>query len=157
MSCVHSDRPAHGEDVSDRWGAFRNLCSFEYPWVTLHRSDHLCARVSPVKKSFSLHVSTPGVLQSPGFPDSSYPPNVYLQWRLRADPGHRVRLDFHTLILEDDCQNDFIQIYDSLAPIGKRVLTEWGPEHRGLVGDPVCSGGPRGVVGDPVCSGGPGV
>ncbi|XP_056279708.1 suppressor of tumorigenicity 14 protein homolog isoform X2 [Pseudoliparis swirei] len=87
--------------------------------------DPRMARTSlTVKKSFSLHVSTPGVLQSPGFPDSSYPPNVYLQWRLRADPGHRVRLDFHTLILEDDCQNDFIQIYDSLAPIGKRVLTE---------------------------------
>ncbi|XP_054465481.1 suppressor of tumorigenicity 14 protein homolog [Anoplopoma fimbria] len=65
-----------------------------------------------------------GFFQSPGFPDSPYPPNVYLQWRLRADPGHRVRLDFHTLILEDDCQKDFIQIYDSLAPIQKRVLTE---------------------------------
>ncbi|XP_068588278.1 ST14 transmembrane serine protease matriptase b [Cebidichthys violaceus] len=77
-----------------------------------------------VKKQFNLHVSSAGVVQSPGFPDSSYPPNVYLQWRLRADPGHRVRLDFHTLILEDDCQKDFIQIYDSLAPIQKRVLTE---------------------------------
>ncbi|KAK9514688.1 hypothetical protein VZT92_025384 [Zoarces viviparus] len=77
-----------------------------------------------VKEQFNLHVSSAGLIQSPGFPDSSYPPNVYLQWRLRADPGHRVRLDFHTLILEDDCQKDFIQIYDSLAPIRKRVLTE---------------------------------
>ncbi|XP_049920397.1 suppressor of tumorigenicity 14 protein homolog [Epinephelus moara] len=77
-----------------------------------------------VKKSFNVHVSKPGFVQSPGFPDSSYPPNVYLQWRLRADPGHRVRLDFHTLILEDDCQQDFIKIYDSLAPIEQRVLTE---------------------------------
>ncbi|KAK5864153.1 hypothetical protein PBY51_001114 [Eleginops maclovinus] len=77
-----------------------------------------------VKKSFNLHVSQPGVVLSPGFPDSSYPPNVFLQWRLRADPGHRVLLDFQTLILEDDCNQDFIQIYDSLAPIGQRVLTE---------------------------------
>ncbi|XP_075932485.1 suppressor of tumorigenicity 14 protein homolog [Anarhichas minor] len=77
-----------------------------------------------VKEQFNLHVSSAGGIQSPGFPDSSYPPNVYLQWRLRADPGHRVRLDFHTLILEDDCRKDFIQIYDSLAPIRKRVLTE---------------------------------
>ncbi|KAM9350770.1 suppressor of tumorigenicity 14 protein homolog [Symphorus nematophorus] len=77
-----------------------------------------------VKKSFNIHVSKPGVVQSPGFPDSSYPPNVYLQWRLRADPGHRVQLDFHTLILEDDCQQDFIKIYDSLAPIEHQVLTE---------------------------------
>lgn len=77
-----------------------------------------------VKKSFNVHVSEAGVVQSPGFPDSSYPPNVYLQWRLRADPGHRVRLDFHTLILEDDCEHDFIKIYDSLAAIEHRVLTE---------------------------------
>ncbi|XP_060890426.1 suppressor of tumorigenicity 14 protein homolog isoform X2 [Labrus mixtus] len=76
------------------------------------------------KKVFNLHVRDSGVVKSPGFPDSSYPPNVYLQWRLRADPGHRVRLDFHTLILEDDCQQDFIQIYDSLAPIQNLVLTE---------------------------------
>uniref|UniRef100_UPI0037E8B79A suppressor of tumorigenicity 14 protein homolog n=1 Tax=Semicossyphus pulcher TaxID=241346 RepID=UPI0037E8B79A len=76
------------------------------------------------KKVFDLHSKDTGVVQSPGFPDSSYPPNVYLQWRLRADPGHRVRLDFHTLILEDDCQKDFIQIYDSLAAIESRVLTE---------------------------------
>ncbi|XP_074538629.1 suppressor of tumorigenicity 14 protein homolog [Halichoeres trimaculatus] len=76
------------------------------------------------KKVFNLHVKDSGTVQSPGFPDSSYPPNVYLQWRLRADPDHRVKLDFHTLILEDDCREDFIQIYDSLAPIESRVLTE---------------------------------
>ncbi|KAL6119000.1 st14 [Pungitius sinensis] len=77
-----------------------------------------------VKQPVNVHVGGGGVVQSPGFPDSSYPPNVYLQWRLRAEPGHRVRLDFHTLILEDDCQKDFVQIYDSLAPIRERVLTE---------------------------------
>ncbi|CAJ1085632.1 suppressor of tumorigenicity 14 protein homolog isoform X1 [Xyrichtys novacula] len=76
------------------------------------------------KKVFNLHVRDAGMVQSPGFPGTSYPPNVYLQWRLRADPGHRVQLDFHTLILEDDCQQDFVQIYDSLAPIQSRVLTE---------------------------------
>ncbi|XP_069572721.1 ST14 transmembrane serine protease matriptase b [Brachyistius frenatus] len=76
------------------------------------------------RKSFNVHVREAGLVQSPGFPDSSYPPNVYLQWRLRADPGHRVQLDFHTLILEDDCQQDFIKIYDSLAPIEHRALTE---------------------------------
>ncbi|XP_068601364.1 suppressor of tumorigenicity 14 protein homolog [Brachionichthys hirsutus] len=76
------------------------------------------------RQSFNIHVREAGHIQSPGFPDSSYPPNVYLQWRLRADPGRRVRLDFHTLILEDDCQQDFIKIYDSLAPIEDQVLTE---------------------------------
>ncbi|XP_070824515.1 suppressor of tumorigenicity 14 protein homolog [Chaetodon trifascialis] len=77
-----------------------------------------------VRKSFNVHVSQAGIVQSPGFPDSPYPPSVFLQWRLRADPGHRVRLDFHTLILEDDCQQDFIKVYDSLAPIEHQVLTE---------------------------------
>uniref|UniRef100_A0A672ZZ38 Suppression of tumorigenicity 14b n=1 Tax=Sphaeramia orbicularis TaxID=375764 RepID=A0A672ZZ38_9TELE len=77
-----------------------------------------------VKKSFNIHVKEGGVVQSPGFPDSAYPPNIYLNWRLRADPGHRVHLDFDTLILEDDCEQDFIKIYDSLAPIEHRVLTE---------------------------------
>ncbi|XP_041801639.1 suppressor of tumorigenicity 14 protein homolog [Chelmon rostratus] len=77
-----------------------------------------------VRKSFNIHVSKAGIVQSPGFPDSSYPPNIFLQWRLRADPGHRVRLDFYTLILEDDCQRDFIKVYDSLAPIEHQVLTE---------------------------------
>ncbi|XP_038579389.1 suppressor of tumorigenicity 14 protein homolog isoform X2 [Micropterus salmoides] len=76
------------------------------------------------KKSFNIHVSKAGGVMSPGFPDSLYPPNIHLQWTLRADPGHRVQLDFHTLILEDDCQKDFIKIYDSLAPIENRVLTE---------------------------------
>ncbi|XP_028265434.1 suppressor of tumorigenicity 14 protein homolog [Parambassis ranga] len=77
-----------------------------------------------VRKSFNLHVHEPGLIRSPGFPDSSYPPNIYLKWQLRADPGHRIRLDFHTLILEDDCQQDFIKIYDSLAPIEQQALTE---------------------------------
>uniref|UniRef100_A0A3Q1GSD3 ST14 transmembrane serine protease matriptase b n=1 Tax=Acanthochromis polyacanthus TaxID=80966 RepID=A0A3Q1GSD3_9TELE len=70
-----------------------------------------------IKESFDIHVRDEAFLQSPDFPDSSYPANVYLQWRLRADPGHRVQLKFHTLILEDDCQQDFIKIYDSLVPI----------------------------------------
>ncbi|KAM3872280.1 suppressor of tumorigenicity 14 protein homolog [Diretmus argenteus] len=76
------------------------------------------------KKSFSLHVREGGTLQSPGFPDSPYPPSTYLQWRLRADPGHRVKLDFDTFILDADCQQDFVKLYDSLAPIERRVLTE---------------------------------
>uniref|UniRef100_A0A8C4DW44 Suppression of tumorigenicity 14b n=1 Tax=Dicentrarchus labrax TaxID=13489 RepID=A0A8C4DW44_DICLA len=88
------------------------------------RKNNVFFVIYSVKKSFNIHVKEAGIVQSPGFPDTSYPPNVYLKWRLRADPGHRVRLDFHTLILEDDCQQDFIKIYDSLATIEPRVLTE---------------------------------
>ncbi|XP_077370346.1 suppressor of tumorigenicity 14 protein homolog isoform X2 [Festucalex cinctus] len=86
-----------------------------------------------VKKSFNVHVREGGVVQSPGFPDSSYPSNVYLQWRLRADAAHRVRLDFQKLILEDDCQHDFVKIYDSLAPIEQTAIAEHcGIPHRSL-------------------------
>ncbi|XP_029011921.1 ST14 transmembrane serine protease matriptase b isoform X2 [Betta splendens] len=86
--------------------------------------DSRMTRKSLVRTSSSLRASEAGTLQSPGFPDTPYPPNSYLEWRLRADPGHRVQLDFHTLILEDDCQQDFIKVYDSLAPIEQRALTE---------------------------------
>uniref|UniRef100_A0A3Q4GUK8 ST14 transmembrane serine protease matriptase b n=1 Tax=Neolamprologus brichardi TaxID=32507 RepID=A0A3Q4GUK8_NEOBR len=64
------------------------------------------------------------LLLSPGFPNSPYPSNAYLQWKFRADPQHRIQLDFDDLILEDDCQRDFIKIYDSLVPIEKRAMTE---------------------------------
>lgn len=76
------------------------------------------------KAPISVHVSKNGHIDSPGFPDAPYGPNTAQKWQLRADPGHRVRLDFHTLILEDDCEQDFVQIYDSLAPIRPRLLTE---------------------------------
>ncbi|XP_028307961.1 A-type voltage-gated potassium channel KCND1 isoform X2 [Gouania willdenowi] len=76
------------------------------------------------RKSFDVHVSHADQLASPGFPDSSYPPGVLLQWRLRADPFHRVRLDFGSLVLEDDCEQDFIRLYDSLVPSERHLLTE---------------------------------
>uniref|UniRef100_A0A3B5QSP6 ST14 transmembrane serine protease matriptase b n=1 Tax=Xiphophorus maculatus TaxID=8083 RepID=A0A3B5QSP6_XIPMA len=76
------------------------------------------------KAPISVHVRKNGHIDSPGFPDAPYGPNTAQKWQLRADPGHRVRLDFHTLILEDDCEQDFVQIYDSLAPIRPRLLTE---------------------------------
>ncbi|XP_061694237.1 suppressor of tumorigenicity 14 protein homolog isoform X2 [Syngnathoides biaculeatus] len=77
-----------------------------------------------IKKSFDVHVREGGVIQSPGFPDSSYPSDIYLQWRLRADAAYRVRLDFQTLSLEDDCRRDFVKIYDSLAPIEDAAIAE---------------------------------
>jgi len=69
-------------------------------------------------------VKKEGVLQSPGFPDTSYTPSTFLRWQLRAEPGHRVRLEFHTFTMEDDCQKDFIKLYDSLVPIEHLVLAE---------------------------------
>uniref|UniRef100_A0AAR2LLU3 Suppressor of tumorigenicity 14 protein homolog n=1 Tax=Pygocentrus nattereri TaxID=42514 RepID=A0AAR2LLU3_PYGNA len=65
-----------------------------------------------------------GTIESPGFPNSHYPPNVYVEWQLRADPAHRIRLEFTVLHLEKDCNNDFIKIYDSLVPTEKQVIAE---------------------------------
>ncbi|XP_043993173.1 suppressor of tumorigenicity 14 protein homolog [Gambusia affinis] len=93
--------------------------------VSLGALDPRLTRTNMSEKApISVHVRKNGHIDSPGFPDAPYGPNTAQKWQLRADPGHRVRLDFHTLILEDDCEQDFIQIYDSLAPIRPRLLTE---------------------------------
>uniref|UniRef100_A0AAV2J5B7 Suppressor of tumorigenicity 14 protein homolog n=1 Tax=Knipowitschia caucasica TaxID=637954 RepID=A0AAV2J5B7_KNICA len=65
-----------------------------------------------------------GTIQSPGFPDSPYSPNTFIQWQLRADPGYVIQLDFDTMNLEENCKNDFVKIYDSLVAIESRVLEE---------------------------------
>ncbi|XP_030008970.1 ST14 transmembrane serine protease matriptase a isoform X1 [Sphaeramia orbicularis] len=65
-----------------------------------------------------------GSIKSPGFPNSPYPPNTFIQWQLRADPGYVLKLDFDTLNLEENCMNDFVKIYDSLVAIESRVLQE---------------------------------
>ncbi|XP_040033543.2 ST14 transmembrane serine protease matriptase a [Gasterosteus aculeatus] len=75
---------------------------------------------------FSMHTKPNeiGQIQSPGFPNSAYPPNTFIQWQLRADPKHIIKLDFDTMNLEEDCSNDFIKIYDSLVAIESSVMEE---------------------------------
>ncbi|XP_068440802.1 ST14 transmembrane serine protease matriptase a [Clinocottus analis] len=75
---------------------------------------------------YSEHTKTGhmGQIQSPGFPNSPYPPNTFIQWQLRADPGHVIKLDFDTMNLEENCKNDFLKIYDSLVAIESRVMEE---------------------------------
>ncbi|KAK5905067.1 hypothetical protein CesoFtcFv8_006572 [Champsocephalus esox] len=65
-----------------------------------------------------------GQIQSPGFPNSPYPPNTFIQWQLRADPNYVIKLEFDTMNLEENCKNDFIKIYDSLVAIESRVMEE---------------------------------
>uniref|UniRef100_A0AAX7VL81 Matriptase n=1 Tax=Astatotilapia calliptera TaxID=8154 RepID=A0AAX7VL81_ASTCA len=65
-----------------------------------------------------------GQIESPGFPNSPYPPNTFIQWQLRADHGYVVKLVFETFELEESCENDFIKIYDSLVPIESLVMQE---------------------------------
>ncbi|CAL8260356.1 unnamed protein product [Gadus morhua 'NCC'] len=86
------------------------------------------------RESTSLHVEKKGELRSPGFPESLYNPSTFLQWKLRAQPHHRVRLEFHSLAMEEDCQKDFIKLYDSLVPIEHLVLAEkCGNVHKPMV------------------------
>ncbi|MED6242205.1 hypothetical protein ATANTOWER_001571, partial [Ataeniobius toweri] len=63
-------------------------------------------------------------IKSPGFPDSPYTENTFNQWKLRADQGNIVKLEFDTINLEPDCKNDFVKIYDSLVAIESRALVE---------------------------------
>lgn len=65
-----------------------------------------------------------GEIQSPGFPNHPYSPNTFIQWQLRADPNHVIKLDFDTMNLEENCKNDFVKIYDSLVAIESRVMEE---------------------------------
>ncbi|CAB1452853.1 unnamed protein product [Pleuronectes platessa] len=76
--------------------------------------------------SYSEHARTNhiGQIQSPGFPNSPYPPNTFIQWQLRADPSYVIKLEFDTMNLEEDCNNDFVKIYDSLVAIESRVMEE---------------------------------
>ncbi|XP_070684944.1 ST14 transmembrane serine protease matriptase a isoform X2 [Pempheris klunzingeri] len=75
---------------------------------------------------FTEHTKTNhmGQIQSPGFPNSPYPPNTFIQWQLRADPNHIIKLEFDTMNLEENCKNDFVKIYDSLVAIESRVMEE---------------------------------
>ncbi|XP_062868235.1 ST14 transmembrane serine protease matriptase b [Trichomycterus rosablanca] len=75
-------------------------------------------------ESHHSHPGKTGIIQSPGFPDTPYFPNMYTEWQLRADPNHRVQLEFIAVDLEDDCRNDFIRVYDSLVPTESQVITE---------------------------------
>uniref|UniRef100_A0A8C1L880 Suppression of tumorigenicity 14b n=1 Tax=Cyprinus carpio TaxID=7962 RepID=A0A8C1L880_CYPCA len=77
-----------------------------------------------VKTSHHAHGNQTDIIRSPGFPDSAYLPNLYTEWQIRADPEHRIRLEFDVLDLEKDCRNDFIKVYDSLAPSEKQVIVE---------------------------------
>ncbi|XP_056297744.1 ST14 transmembrane serine protease matriptase a [Pseudoliparis swirei] len=75
---------------------------------------------------YSEHTKTGkmGQIQSPGFPNSPYPPNTFIQWQLRADPSYVIKLEFDTMNLEENCTNDFLKIYDSLVAIECRVMEE---------------------------------
>ncbi|KAJ8275654.1 hypothetical protein COCON_G00074060 [Conger conger] len=79
---------------------------------------------NPQKHSHHAQSGKNITLESPGFPDSPYPPNTFIEWELRADHGFRVMLSFLKFSLEEDCRKDFIKVYNSLAPIEEKALAE---------------------------------
>uniref|UniRef100_A0A8C2B309 Suppression of tumorigenicity 14a n=1 Tax=Cyprinus carpio TaxID=7962 RepID=A0A8C2B309_CYPCA len=64
------------------------------------------------------------IIKSPGFPDQPYTPNTFVQWELRGDPGHMLKLTFDTFNLEENCANDFVRVYDSLVAMDKHLMAE---------------------------------
>ncbi|TSL04261.1 Suppressor of tumorigenicity 14 protein [Bagarius yarrelli] len=75
------------------------------------------------RQSYRTRAGETGVIKSPGFPDS-YAANTYFEWQLRADPNHILQLEFTVIDLENDCNNDFIRVYDSLVPNENQVIAE---------------------------------
>ncbi|XP_069038773.1 ST14 transmembrane serine protease matriptase a isoform X2 [Lepisosteus oculatus] len=108
-------------------GARRRVSSLTVDSMTSGAVDPRMARdATRTLCRYSLH-SRPGqtyTLQSPGFPDSPYPPNTHCEWQLRADPGNVITLEFLTFNLESDCGNDFVKLYDSLVPLESRAMSE---------------------------------
>ncbi|XP_075956494.1 ST14 transmembrane serine protease matriptase a [Anarhichas minor] len=88
--------------------------------------DRLVSTSFAKSLKFTEHTKTNhvGQIQSPGFPDSPYPPNTFIQWQLRADPNYVIKLEFDTMNLEENCTNDFLKIYDSLTVIESSVMDE---------------------------------
>uniref|UniRef100_A0A672KAA1 Suppressor of tumorigenicity 14 protein homolog n=1 Tax=Sinocyclocheilus grahami TaxID=75366 RepID=A0A672KAA1_SINGR len=85
-------------------------------------SNNKCVRITfffsvfPANIKYAQHAksSAEEIITSPGFPDKPYAPNSFVQWQLRGDPGHMLKLSFDTFNLEEDCSNDFVRVYDSL-------------------------------------------
>uniref|UniRef100_A0A4W5P6P1 ST14 transmembrane serine protease matriptase n=1 Tax=Hucho hucho TaxID=62062 RepID=A0A4W5P6P1_9TELE len=60
--------------------------------------------------------------QSPGFPDQ-YPAQSRCQWRIRAPEQNAISVRFLDFLIEEDCSDDFVFIYDSLSPDESQAIT----------------------------------
>ncbi|XP_050991486.1 ST14 transmembrane serine protease matriptase a [Labeo rohita] len=79
-----------------------------------------------MNKRFASHTrsSAEEIITSPGFPDTPYAANSLVQWQLRGDLGHVLKLSFDTFNLEENCANDFVRVYDSLVSMDKYLMAE---------------------------------
>nr|XP_033819686.1 suppressor of tumorigenicity 14 protein-like isoform X2 [Geotrypetes seraphini] len=82
----------------------------------------------PTDKScaFSYYADPSGkkiILSSPGFP-SGYPTNARCQYLLRAERGSVISLAFTTFNIRDNCQDDFLTVFNSLSSDRGNIITE---------------------------------
>uniref|UniRef100_A0A8B9JUG9 Suppression of tumorigenicity 14b n=1 Tax=Astyanax mexicanus TaxID=7994 RepID=A0A8B9JUG9_ASTMX len=123
MSSIYQDEgPKHGRLSQSMGRKPGNDLSFKI--MMSGAVDARLVNSSHFKYSYHTRTGETGTIQSPRFPDQPYPPNIYAEWQLRADPAHRIRLEFTALNLEKNCNNDFIRLYDSLVPNEKQVMVE---------------------------------
>uniref|UniRef100_UPI00358F6F1A suppressor of tumorigenicity 14 protein homolog n=1 Tax=Myxine glutinosa TaxID=7769 RepID=UPI00358F6F1A len=78
--------------------------------------------------------SSPVQFTSPGFQNDEYPANSQCQWFLRGSPGKQLRLNFQVFELEDDCSQDFVEVFDSLIPAkNKSISVKCGKQQPGTI------------------------
>ncbi|XP_070767467.1 suppressor of tumorigenicity 14 protein homolog [Enoplosus armatus] len=66
---------------------------------------------------------TAKTFSSPGYP-TGYPPRSRCQWQIRAAEDKAISVSFPFFHIEDDCNDDFVSIYDSLSPDDSQAITE---------------------------------
>uniref|UniRef100_A0A8C2B7G7 Suppression of tumorigenicity 14a n=1 Tax=Cyprinus carpio TaxID=7962 RepID=A0A8C2B7G7_CYPCA len=97
-----------------------------FGWIISLKHINLLFSVCPASMKFAEHArsSAEEIIKSPGFPDQPYTPNTFVQWELRGDPGHMLKLTFDTFNLEENCANDFVRVYDSLVAMDKHLMAD---------------------------------
>lgn len=101
--------------------------------LTIYSSDEKTALLIQSSCSKTIRVgSSPVQFTSPGFENDQYPPNSECQWFLRGSPGKQLQLNFQVFELEDDCSQDFVEVFDMLIPAkNKSISLECGKQQPG--------------------------
>ncbi|XP_047215265.1 suppressor of tumorigenicity 14 protein isoform X2 [Girardinichthys multiradiatus] len=92
--------------------------------ITASRTDPRLARKPTADCFFRLEaVEDVQVFSSPGYPDGN-PTKSYCQWQIRASEENTISVSFPSFDIEDDCNNDFVSIFNSLSPDYSHAITK---------------------------------
>lgn len=93
--------------------------------ITASTTDPRMAREPKSKECFhTLEADTTEKnFVSPNHPNR-YPAKSRCQWQIRAPKDHAILVKFRTFHVEDDCNNDYVAIYNSLSPDSTRAITK---------------------------------